>query len=146
MPARPPAETADTRSLPGRNLLLVLLVAPLAAVIWWFSPSTSSPAPMGRAEESLRAQANDLLQLQGHSAAHQPCEYWVKHLYLTCSVAPNEMVRIADSFTKAGWSEAKGHAPPQGELAYVRDKETARVTCSDPGPKQDCLLYLYYPR
>ena len=123
-----------------------MLVVPLVAVVWWFTPNTSTPAPMGQAEEYLRAQANGLLQLQGHDAAHQHCEYWAKHLYLTCSVATSEMPRIAESFIRTGWAEAKDHDPRNGEFAYVRARESARVKCPDTERKQGCVLSLFYPK
>lgn len=144
MPTKPSASTEDTRSLLGRNVLLTLMVAPLFGVVWWFSSDTNAPPPMGRAEESLRAQANELLQLQGHAAAHQPCEYWTKRLFLLCSVSLADLPRLSAALVQSGWKETSEHAPQRNELAYRRADYSAKVTCTD--RNNECSLYLYYPR
>ena len=146
MPLRPPPKTAAASFLLGRELLMVLLVAPLVAVVWWFSPNAPASAPMGRAEEVLRAEANTLLQLPGHNAAHQACKYWAKLLRLTCFVRTSELPRITESFIRNDWTEAKSHSPQNGEFAYVRAKESARIKCPEPESQQGCAVYLFYPR
>jgi hypothetical protein len=147
MPVLPPAPMRDARSRRGANLLIALLLAPLITVVWWFSPDPSTvPRKMGRAEESLRAQASELLQRQGGGVTPQACEYRAKGLYLVCSVEPADLQWMDESFSKSGWTEAKGHAPTRQELAYSRGRETAEVKCSATRGKPECALYLYYPR
>jgi hypothetical protein len=131
----------------ARTVLTVALVAPLVGVVWWFSPSSPQKLPMGRTEERLRVEAESLFTRLNSPAEAQACEYWAKHLYLTCRVRGDLVARMKEGLVLLGWVVASEESTAKRlDIQLSKGRDSARVECNTSSTPGECKLSLFAPR
>jgi hypothetical protein len=134
----------DSSSLLGRNALMLLLIAPVIGVLWWFSSADERIQPMGRTEERFRADAT--LVLRGVSAPEpaRSCEYWPKHLNLTCTISAVSVVQVHDQLLHAGWQLRNTEEPAKlVKRSYQRTTDNVTLICRNDAADSSCKLSFY---
>lgn len=145
MPTERESQSA-TRSIDiGRTALLILLVAPLAGAIWWFAPDNLKPLPMGQTEARLRAHVAELYGVVGTREAATSCQYWAKHLYLTCEPSRELAAALHKQLLSSGWRADPTAFSATVKNSYSKERDTASLACQAP-PGGRCTFSLFAPR
>jgi hypothetical protein len=129
----------------GRSALVLLLIAPLVGVVWWFTPSDPPPQSIGRTEERLRSQAADLYAGVATREAVASCQYWAKHLYLTCELPRELAPSLHQQLLSAGWTAEAGSFAASAKNAYRKERDSSTLQCKDASGSR-CTLSLFAPR
>ena len=115
------------------KLYVVGGVAIVLAILWWLVPgSPATPVPMGRLEQAYR---EEISLLFGETTA-TGCQYWSKHLYITCGTVDVNASLLHDRGWKPGTSS--------GEVKwYVRDQWKLKIRCS-PLSIRSCAAEIWF--
>ena len=125
-------EPKSTLQAEGFKIYVVGGIAVVLAALWWLAPGEEiKPLPMGRQEQAYREEVTAIF---GSDAA-AACEYWSKHLYITCGT-----VEVDESLlTKRGWASS----PPSGGFQwYTKDRWRMKLRCAPLSP-QSCTLEIW---
>jgi hypothetical protein len=127
-----PLQTKATLQTEGFKIYVVGGVALVLAVLWWLAPGDElKPMPMGRQEQAYREEVDSLFGAEAASA----CEYWSKHLYITCGT-----VQVNESLlTKRGWQPSSQSG---GFRWYTKERWRMKLQCAQQSPEA-CTLEIW---
>jgi hypothetical protein len=134
----------DSRASLGRNALIVLLVAPIVGVLWWFGPSGDDVLPMGRTEERFRSDAAMIFSSVSSLDATKACQYSWKQLKLLCTVPPVVSAQVHNMILSAGWERVgSDDSSALHYVRYQRSQDIASFQCGGEGASSECTLTFF---
>jgi len=145
MPSSHPQSHLWSRENIGRNAIGVFVIGGIAVVLaalWFFFPQshqTSEPL-MGQLEARYRAESGVLFRTAGLSPEATRCSYYAKSFALVCQVAPAANTGLQTALQQSGWVASQ----KSGELVFIRERDTASVSCSSPVQSELCEFTLRY--
>jgi hypothetical protein len=121
--------------LQGEAFKLYLLggVAVVLAALWWLvPPPPSQPPRMGRLEHAFREELTSLFSAQAAAA----CQYWPKHLYMTCGNVTVSSVQLRER----GW---RPESSSENRHSYLREQWRLKLHCASLS-KESCTPELWF--
>ena len=117
------------------KLYLVGGIALVLAALWWLRPGQpAEPLPMGRLEQAYR---EEITALFGQQAANA-CQYWAKHLYITCGTVNVSQPKLRER----GWQV---ESSTEQSASYLRAQWRLKLRCAA-SSKESCAAEIWFVR
>ncbi len=108
-------------------------IAGVLALLWWLSPGPpAKPSAMGRLEQAYR---EEIAALFGQQAA-SGCQYWAKHLYITCGAVAVDQAQLRERGWQMESSSEKG-------ASYLRAQWRLKLSCASIS-KESCAPEIWF--